>query len=139
VLELVGKSTEALARLREKTWAFHVMDCLAPWSTLTDGQGYDLVTAIGCFGLAPDPDGYRTAFAAAAERLAPAGRLIGADWIRSNAFIAMEGHDNRYLSADLSLACARSCGLNAINSTTVRITGDDYYDSVIVWAFARGG
>lgn len=138
-LRLVGKTPAALARLREKDWTFHIMNCLAPWATPSDGQGYDLVTAIGCFGLASGPDGYRTAFAAAAERLAPGGHLVGADWIRSGKFIAMEGHDNRYLSADLSQDCARACGLSARDARTVRIAGDDYYDSVIVWAFGRDG
>lgn len=137
-LSLVGKTPEALAGLRRRSWTYHVMNCLAPWSTPSDGSGYDLITAIGCFGLASAPETYRTAFGAAAARLAPGGRLVGADWIRSGAFIEMEDHDNRYLSAELSRDCARSCGLRALEAREVKIAGDDYYDSVVVWAFARG-
>jgi len=113
------------------------MDCLAPWSIPGAEGGFDLVTAIGCFGLAASPAHYARAFAAAAGNLARGGRLIGVDWIRSALFVEREGHDNGYLGAGLSAECGARARLKPLSLATLRIAGDDFYDSLIIWAFER--
>jgi hypothetical protein len=136
-LSLLRKTPADLEEARQRRWSYHVMDCLAPWAIPGQDAGFDLVTAIGCFGLAADADGYRRAFHAACAALAPSGRLAGADWIRSARFIEMESHDNRYLSASLASDCAHEAGLHLLSVQEVRIADDPYYDAVIVWAFGR--
>ncbi|MCA3561245.1 MAG: hypothetical protein IOC82_09500 [Aestuariivirga sp.] len=138
-LGLLGKTPADIEAVRRLSWSYHVMDCLAPWTIPGREAGFDLVTAVGCFGLAADAGAYRVAFQAACDALAPAGRLAGADWIRSARFIDMEGHDNRYLSASLASHCAREAGLTPLRVQEVTISDDPYYDAVIVWAFGSSG
>ncbi|RVG77997.1 hypothetical protein [Sinorhizobium meliloti] len=137
-LAITGKSESEFNRTRSMHWDFHVMDCLKPWTSPTERSGYDLITAIGCFGLARGPKDYEEAFAAAAKQLAPGGRLIGVDWIRSQTFIEKEGHDNSYLSSALTARCAWRAALTLLEASPVAIADDPYYDSLIVWAYGRG-
>lgn len=138
-LYLVGRKLSEFEATRTMLWNFHVMDCLNTWSLPDVNATYDMITAIGCFGLATGADGYERAFLAAAKRLALGGKLIGADWIRSNAFVKKEGHDNRYLGEDLALRCALHANLVPLCIKRVTIAGDPYYDAVIVWAFHHDG
>jgi hypothetical protein len=138
-LRLVGRSAADFEAVRRLDWTYHVMDCLAPWSIPGADGGFDLISAIGCFGLAASPVHYARAFAAAAGNLTAGGRLVGVDWIRSALFVEREGHDNRYLGEDLAVECGAAAGLKPLNLATVAIAGDDFYDSLIVWAFAREG
>ena len=103
--------------------------------------GHGLISAIGCFGLSAGCRALCTgAFAAAAANLAPGGRFIGADWVRSGLLIDREGHDNRYVSPALTAACAERAGLSTLALARVPIAGDPYYkNSVTVWAFGRAG
>lgn len=136
-LSYLGKTDHDLAAVRRRRWSYHVMDCLSPWAIPGRETGFDLVTAIGCFGLAANAVGYRAAFRAASARLAPSGRIAGADWIRSSRFMDIESHDNRYLSAGLVSATAAEHGLRPLAMEAVKIADDPYYDAVIVWAFGR--
>lgn len=136
-LKITGKTEDDFNAIRSLKWDFHVMDCLKPWALPEGGSRFDLITAIGCFGLAADAARYEEAFLAAAARLEPGGRLVGADWIRSAAFIEKEEHDNRYLGCELSKRCAQRAGLATLSCQTVGIAGDPYYDALIVWAFSR--
>jgi SAM-dependent methyltransferase len=134
-LRLMDRSRADFDAVRRLDWTYHVVDGLAPWSI--PGGGIDLITAIGCFGLAASPALYLQAFAAAAANLAPGGRLIGVDWIRSALFVEREGHDNRYLGDALTAECGARATLKPLSLATVSIAGDDFYDSLIVWAFER--
>jgi hypothetical protein len=136
-LAMLGRSRQEFDAVRNLQWTYHIFDCLGPWPAPPAANAHDLITAIGCFGLAPDADGYANAFAAAAANLMPAGRFIGADWIRSALFVDLEGHDNRYISAKLSAACADRAGLELLSLKEIQIDGDLYYDAVIVWAFGN--
>lgn len=138
-MALLGRSHDDFERTRRKDWTYHIFDCLASWSIPDRDRGFDLMTAIGCFGLAPNADGYGRAFSAAAANLSPGGCIVGADWIRSGMFIEEEGHDNRYLSPALTAACACEADLRMLSVTKVNIVDDPFYDSVIVWAFKRPG
>lgn len=132
----VGLSQADFDTTRRRPWDYHLFDCHAPWSLPEYADGFDLVTAIGCFGLAPDPARYAAAFGAAAANLRPGGRFVGADWARSAAFVDREGHDNGYVSAALSERCGAECGLRLLNCTRIAIKGDPYYDAVLAWAFS---
>ena len=136
-LSLSGRLWRDFETVRRMDWTFHVFDCLAPWGIPNEDRGFDLITAVGCFGLASDAEGYRAAFSAAAANMSAGSRIVGADWIRSSMFVDEEGHDNRYLSAQLTERCANALGLHLLEATRVSITGDPYYDAVIVWAFAK--
>jgi len=136
-LALLGRPETEFEVTRRREWTYHLFDCLSAWPAQPPGRGFDLITAIGCFGLAPDPTSYTAAVAAAGANLAAPGRLIGADWVRSRLFIEMEGHDNRYLSPHLTTAGAREAGLSVLEMREVPIEGDRYYDSVLVWALGR--
>lgn len=136
-MALVGRSRAAFEATRRGPWSFHVFDALAPWRLPNDADGFDLVTAMGCFGLSRDAAQYADAFAAAAAHVRPGGRFVGADWHRSPSFIAAEGHDNRYVSEALTTACARAAGLTPLSIRPVPIEGDPHYASVLVWAFEK--
>lgn len=136
-LALTGKTVSEFNRTRSLQRDFHVMDCLKPWASPHNEAEYDLVTAIGCFGLTDGPKAYEEAFMAAASHLAFGARFIGVDWIRSQAFIQKEGHDNSYLCSALTAHCASRAGLTLLESTSVAITGDPYYDSLMLWACSR--
>jgi hypothetical protein len=136
-LTMLGRSDADFDATRNLPWTYHVVDCLSPWTVPGRVNRYDLITAIGCFGLAPDAKRYSAAFAAAAKNLSPSGRLFGADWIRSGPFIDMEGHENRFLGPALATECARKEGLSTLYVHQVSIVGDPYYDYVVVWAFGR--
>ena len=138
-LRLVGRSATDFEAVRRLDWTYHVMDCLAPWSIPGAEGGFDLVSAIGCFGLAASPAHYARAFSAAARNLSIGGRLVGVDWIRSALFVEREGHDNSYLGEALTAECGAHARLTPLNLATVRIAGDDFYDSLIVWAFEHEG
>jgi hypothetical protein len=57
-MQLVGRSMKDLQATRSLPWNFHIVDCLSPWSIPGHTDGFDLITAIGCFGLASGKDGY---------------------------------------------------------------------------------
>jgi hypothetical protein len=136
-LRLVGKSARDFEAGRRLDWSYHVMDCLAPWSIPGADHGFDLISAIGCLGLAASPALYARAFSAAARNLAVGGRLVGVDWIRSALFVEREGHDNSYLGEALTAECGARATLKPLSLATGSIAGDDFYDSLIVWAFER--
>jgi hypothetical protein len=134
-LSLAGRDASHMAGVYDADWHYHVFDALAPWPAPIGAARFDLITAIGCFGLAKNPEQYVRAFAAAARQLQGGGRMIGADWVRSANFVAEEGHDNRYVSAGLIIDAARGAGLRQVALQTVAIVGDPYYDAVTNWAF----
>ncbi len=136
VMEMVGVPREEFDITRRLPWDYHLFDCHAPWSLPEYAEKFDLITAIGCFGLAHDQMHYATAFSAAASNLRPGGHFVGADWVRSSAFVEREGHDNSYISAELTESCASRCGLRTLSCTMVNIQGDPYYEAVLVWAFS---
>ncbi|MDE3080695.1 MAG: class I SAM-dependent methyltransferase [Paracoccaceae bacterium] len=134
-MALLGRSLADFNSLRRSDWDFRVLDCLSPWTLTGFEEGFDLVTAIGCLGLAHDADHYAQAFLAGACNLRPGGRFIGADWVRSAAFVDIEGHDNGYVSASLTESCGERASLQLLSIENISIKGDPYYDSVLVWAF----
>ncbi|MEM0935712.1 MAG: class I SAM-dependent methyltransferase [Pseudomonadota bacterium] len=135
-MDLTHRSRAAFDAVRTGAWEYHVLDCLAPWDLPGYADGFDLTSAIGCFGLAPDAARYSQAFRAAVGNLRPGGRFVGADWIRSAAFVDREGHDNSYVAGCLTEACGVKAGLRPLTMERVAIEGDPSYDAVLVWAFS---
>jgi len=134
-LEFLGCKQAQLERNRALLWEYHAFDCLIPWTHPSLSSAYDLLTAIGCFGLAPSKSGYATAFSAAAEHLDQNGRFIGVDWVRSCKFIEEERHDNSYLDATFITRCAAQNDLKQLLVEEVYIKDDPYYSRLVIWAF----
>ncbi len=136
VMTLLGKPASHVAEMRARLRTYVVFNALANWPSAMSEDRFDLITAFGTLGIAPN----ETAFAASVEQiarhLAPGGRAIGTEWIRSPDFIARDGHDNRYLDKPVLEACARSSGLSLLDGTRLPIGGDPLYDHILVWAFA---
>jgi SAM-dependent methyltransferase len=135
-LELFRRNLDHLRKVRGAIRSFIVHDALRV--PLLAGR-YDLVTAVGLLGLAPDALGYKQAMKNLALSLGPEGWLVGADWVRSAMFRDREGHDNSYLSEMLTREAAEGAGLSVLRSVVSEIEGDPLYDKVIVWVIRRDG
>jgi hypothetical protein len=134
VMWMYGRTAQDLRYRRELITEFLVFDTFRTWPRRLAERSFDLITAIGNFGLCATPEGYRHCFRHFPAHLASGGRVIGADWIRSDAFVREEGHDNTYLSVDLTRAAAADAGLEPVYCERVPIFGDRLYDAVIVWS-----
>jgi hypothetical protein len=134
VLERYGRDKGHLGKMRGRVAGYHVFDAMRPWPGEFAERRFDLITEFGLFGLAPTADGYRECFRHLSERLRPGGKAIGADWIRSEKYIASAGHDNTYLSQDLVAAATGEVGLDLTLSRLCPIAGDELYDALIVWS-----
>lgn len=135
-LERFGRNLDHLRKVRGAIRSFIVHDALR--APLLAGR-YDLVTAVGLLGLAPNAVGYKQAMINLASSLSPEGWLVGADWIRSALFRDPEGHDNSYLCEDLTRDAAAGAGFSVLRLVVSEIEGDPLYDKVIVWVIRREG
>lgn len=129
-MDLFGRNLAHLRKVRGAIRSFIIHDALR--APLRGGR-YDLVTAVGLLGLAPDAVGYKQAMINLASSLGPEGWLVGADWIRSPLFRDREGHDNSYLCEALTREAAEGAGLCVLRSVVSEIEGDPLYDKVIAW------
>ena len=136
-LKLTSKSKKDFMDLRNKSWEYHVFDCLGKWPSHFNNRHYKLITAIGCFGLSTNSNQYQNAFSHATSHLAHGGMFIGVDWVRSRCFIEDEGHDNTYLNIDLITQCGIGRRLMNRHAELVYIRNDPYYDHMIIWAFQK--
>lgn len=135
-LEIVGRAEAELEVVRRLRWRYLVFDVMRPWPEWL-GEKYDLITAFAIFGLASDRASFRKAFSYLRGRLKNGGRVIGADWHRSSAFIAREKHDNRYVRPELLRAAAQDAGLTLLECKRHRVAGDPLYSEVVAWAMAQ--
>jgi hypothetical protein len=133
-LALAGRSDDHLTAIRRLPWRYHQLDGLRSWPSEFAGRRFDTITAIGLLGLNRTAEGYISSFCKLPRVLHGTGRIVGADWIRSAAFVAEEGHDNGYLSEDIVRSAASAAGMRVCSLCTVSIEGDDCYDRVIVWS-----
>lgn len=134
VLAMYGRDKRDLRDRRDRIEEFLIFDAHRPWPPEMKARRYELVTAIGNFGLCSTPEAYAACFRHLLPHLAEGGRVVGTDWIRSADFIAKEGHDNTYLGEDLTRAAAREAGLTVNICRKVAIAGDPHYDALIVWS-----
>lgn len=134
VLEMRGIPPEHVNAKRHLFHRYLLLDALKPWPAAMAGERFDLITAIGIFGLAAGPNAYAACFPQVAAHLRIGGYAVGADWIRSPDFVAQEGHDNSYICEDLTRQAIAHAGLEIVSCQKVRIKGDRLYDDVVVWA-----
>lgn len=136
-VNFLNADKEVIQKNRSLPWLYHIFDCLNEWpeNGLTDK--YDLITAIGCFGLSGNFKKYCAALKHASKKLTQNGRLIGVDWVRSKQFIKEEGHDNSYIGANALSSCAENNNLKIRHIENVKIHGDPCYDELIIWSLSQ--
>lgn len=138
VLEMYAKPAEHLAEMKRKVSHYYVFDAMEAWPEEFARHRYDLITEFGLFGLAASPERYLDCFEHLRPHLSDNGRIVGADWIRSPAFVRREGHDNTYLSPELVAEGAKRADVRLLHCRRSEIRGDPLYDAVICWAMAVG-
>lgn len=138
-LKIAGNTVETLVQTRSVPWEYHQCNILRPWAPCFQGRSFDMITAYAVFGLAPDLAGYKACFRHLAEAAAPGQTVLGADWVRSDSFVAQEGHDNRYVSVQTCQEAAREAGFSVTECAYYPIQGDPLYAGVVPWALKAGG
>lgn len=133
VMAMYGRGKADLDRRRQAFGEYLLFDALQPWPEAVRARTFDLMTAIGLFGIAGDPESYAACFQHLRPSLAPGGEVVGADWRRSADFVRREGLDNRYVSPDLTRRAAEAADLTPLSCELVEIEGDPLYDAVVVW------
>lgn len=136
VMAMLGRPADHLAEMRRRMAGYMVFNALGPWPRALDPERFDLVTGFGTVGILPDAASHAACIAEIARHLAPGGRIVGTDWIRSQAFIDRDGHDNRYLDRPALERAADLAGLELLHGTRLPIRGDPLYDHILIWAFA---
>lgn len=134
VLDMFGKSAAHLDEMKQRIHRYHVFNAMRAWPYKLVNHRYDLITELGLFSLAPSPERYLKCFEHLRPHLESSGRIVGADWVRSTAFIKEEGHDNSYLSRQLMAEGAERAGVELLSCTRSKIKDDPLYDAVFVWA-----
>ena len=100
-------------------------------------QSYDLITAIGILGLSPSANQYKAAFIEICGNLTEGGVIIGADWVRSDEFVEVDIHDNRYIDSCHIVSLKESAAVKLLSLNSVEIVGDENYCRLLVWAFRK--
>lgn len=136
VLEMFEKPPEHLDEMKRRLHNYYVFNAMEAWPSELNDHQYDLITEIGLFSLAPSPGHYLECFEHLRPHLKDKSRLIGADWVRSEAYVEEEGHDNSYLSCDLVAQGAERIGANLLHCKRSEIKDDQLYDAVVVWAMS---
>ncbi|WP_299085722.1 hypothetical protein [uncultured Ruegeria sp.] len=136
-LSIAGNSADELARTRAVPWQYMQADVLHPWADHIAQQDYGMITAYAIFGIAPDLEGYKACFRHLAAAARSGRMLLGADWIRSDDFVAYESHDNRYVSVEACRDAATQAGLEVIECDYHAIRGDPLYSGVVAWVMRR--
>lgn len=137
VLAMYGVREAELRDRRALFGRYLVFDTFQPWPAQLSGEQFDFMTAVGNFGLSSTVAGYKACFTNVLPYLAPGGTIVGADWTRSETFVAEEGHDNRYVSAELLHEAAAEAGFTVNFCQRRAITDDPLYDSIVVWSISR--
>lgn len=134
VLAMFEKSSTHIEQMAHKIGTFYTFDALSPWPEEFSGKKYDLITAMGLFGLSSTPDKYVDCFKYLRPHLRFEGRVIGANWVRSPQFIKQEGHDSSYLTEKLVERAASGADLEIVQLGSTEIQGDPLFSRVLYWA-----
>ena len=137
-LKIAGNSIEVLKQTRTAPWHFHQCNILKPWASYLGSMTFNMITAYAVFGLSKDIQAYEACFKYLAEAASSKQTLLGADWIRSGNYVALEGHDNRYVSAKACYRAAKRAGFNVIECEYYEIKGDPLYSGVVSWVLRPG-
>lgn len=139
VLAMFGSSVDELAATRRLVNRYLVLDALSRWPAWLSDERFDLITAFGCFGMAPGAECYVACFGHAAAHLAEGGRFVGADWVRRPEYIERDGHDNGYLDRALVARAAEAAGLRVLDCERAPIAGDPCYEALLIWTLGAPG
>jgi hypothetical protein len=120
------------------------LDCLAfdfskPWPMFDHEHRFDLISAIGSFGLSSDPSLFQDCVGHAAPLLEEHGVILGANWLRTDTSLARDGYDTRFLTADFISASLRDHGISPVALEVAPIRGSERYASILVWAGRKAG
>ena len=134
VMQMFEVSVAEISNFRKRDWNFVCMNALQPWTELSH-QTFDLITQLGCFGVAPMPEDFLSAVIFAVRHLRSNGVLVSANWKRSDVYVSQYGGDNSYLSPQLieTLASADS-DWQILYNEKILIANDPLYDFVLLWA-----
>ena len=136
-LGYLRRNREVVEHARALPWTYHVFDCLSTWPNQMRHKSYDLITAIGILGLSPSADQYKAAFREICGNLTKGGVFIGVDWVRSDKFVEIDTHDNRYIDTCHIVSLKEKVALKLLSLNSVEIVGDENYCRLLVWAFLR--
>ena len=134
--ELLTLCDKTQIHCRKLMWNWHVFDALSHWPTFTKGK-FDLITQMGCFGLAKDRGNFVDSVGQALRSLKEGGCLIGANWKRSSKLVSKNGIDNSFLSQNLIDEAAKVHKSHLKVCKIVPIVGDPSYDFVIIWVISN--
>ena len=59
------------------------------------------------------------------------------DWVRSDKFVKIDTHDNRYIDTCHIVSLKEKVALKLLSLNSVEIVGDENYCRLLVWAFLR--
>ncbi len=132
--ELFGIAPARVDLLRRSIGSYLVFNALGDWPAEVTGQGYDSVTAFGCFAISGSATGYRACFHNAAVAVRPGGVILGADWVRHP---RLQQRDYSFLTAATIDDIGAGLGLPVLHRQKIEIRGDQTYGQVLLWALAR--
>jgi SAM-dependent methyltransferase len=133
----LGVPIEHLQSQRKALQTMLAFDVFRPWDALGIGLKFDNITAIGVFSLAGSAEGFAQAIGFAARRLRQNGRLIGANWILTEAHGQRRCVDNSYLKmADISRACDQA-GLICKVCKWLPTPDDPDYTGLFIYCMAK--
>ncbi len=133
ILKICGKDESHLAKMRKLIRSYFLVDALHPWHGHSITETFDLVTEFGCFGIAPSAEAFVNCIGYAKPAIRPDGMLIGANWIRSNYFVARYGGANDYLCVELITEAATLHDMELLHVEVAPIKGDPDYNAVLIW------
>ena len=129
----LGRSADAVLQAGALLCELLAFDVFDPWPEALSDRRFDLITAMGTFGLADGPEGFSAPFGHVRSHLRAGAIALGANWIRSEAFAARTGRGNAWLDNGVVQHAAASAGLRLVFVERLAIDGDEDYDAVIVW------
>lgn len=137
VARRLGRSADAVLQAGALLRELLAFDVFGPWPLELSERRFDLITAIGAFGLADGPDAFGEPFVHVRSHLRADGIALGANWLRSEVFAARAGRGNAWLDVRTVESAAAVAGLRVVFVERVEIAGDEDYDAVIVWGMRR--
>lgn len=130
---LLGRPPDAARKAGTLLRELFAFDVFRPWPTELSCRRFDLVTAMGTFGLAAGPRDFVEPYVHLRAHLRPGSVVLGANWIRSRTLAQRTGIGNAWLDTRAVEHAAAATALRLIFVERVAIDGDEDYDAVIAW------
>jgi hypothetical protein len=132
--ELFGIPPARVESLRRSIDSYLVFNALDTWPDDLRRAQYDSVTAFGCFAIGASVPAYRSCFENAGLAVRPAGRIVGADWIRHK---HLQARDYSFVTARTLRGIGSDLGLRVLHLDEVTVHNDETYGGVVLWAFEK--